>query len=548
MLIHLNTFKGMAPALDITALADNAAQSATNIDFSGGTLRPMILPELIDTTSLNRSGTTSSMYRYLHDGVGYWLTWVGGVTANVCLSSVPDDVYDRVFWTTSNGQPQQSSYTAIVTGGGAYPNASYNLGIPAPADTFTLTAAGTGDEPIVQETRGYVITFVEETYAGSNAPGFEGPPSGPVLITIDVGQTVDLASLPGKPSGSNLIAFKRIYRINTGTAGSEYQYVATIPVANTTYSDTVLNENLGEVLPVNNWIAPPTTLRGLITLPSGSLAGFSGNVISFSVPYVPTAYPAEYDMAVDFPIVTIAGFGSGILVLTQGNPYVITGMTPGAMSIEKLELGTACVSAKGVVDFGDTIVYPSTRGLVAVGVQGITNLTEGLVNQKTWDAIHPATALASRHDSSYIAWTDNTQIIFNIKTGDYSLHSIGWTPCAVFADPVDGALYLAKAETSNDGLYRWGTGATGTATWKSKRFRTPMPVSMAAARVIAESYTSVTCKVYADGVLKHTQTVTSRDPFRLPAGFLAHFWEIEIITTSTVIDVAVATAMRELVA
>ena len=545
MRIHLDSFKGMAPAMDITALADNAAQSAVNVDFSSGTLRPMIMPELIDETSLCRSGTTSSMYRYLHDGVGFWLTWIGGVIANVCLSCVPDDVYDRVFWTTSTGQPQQSSYTAITTGGAPYPNASYNLGIPEPG-TFTATAAGTGDEPIVQESRGYVITFVEETYAGSNAPGFEGPPSDPVLVTIDVGQTVDLSSLPGKPSGSNLIAFKRIYRINTGTAGSEYQYVATIAVANTTYSDVTLNENLGEVLPANNWVAPPTNLRGLITLPSGALAGFAGNVVHFSVPYVPTAYPAEYDMAVDFPIVTIAGYGSGILVLTKGNPYVITGMTPGAMSIEKLELGTACVSAAGMVDFGDTIVYPSTRGLIAVGVQGVLNLTEGLVNQKTWDAVHPSTAKASRHDSFYIAWTDNTQIVFNVKTGDYALHAIGWTPSALFADPVDGALYLAKAETGNDGLYRWGTGATGTATWKSKRFRTPKPVNMAAARVVAEGYTSVTCKVYADGVLKHTQTVASREPFVLPGGFVAHFWELEIITTSTVIDVAIATSMTEL--
>lgn len=548
MQIRVGTFKGMIPVLDPPALPDNAAQSATNVDFSGGTLRPLLGLEYIGATQLDRSGTTSAMYRFVHgNNTPAWLKWVGE-DVSMCLSPVPADQHGKVFWTTSAGKPRYSFYTAIVTGGGAYPNASYDLGIPVPG-SFTAAAAGAANpdppDTLLDETRAYVITFVE---AISGAATFEGPPSAPVTVTVHQGQTVDLSGLPTKPNGDNLIAYKRIYRTNTGSSSTEYQYVGTVAVATTTFSDTLADDALGEILPSATWIAPPTNLQGLISLPSGSLAGFAGNTIYFSVPYVPSAWPAEYDMTVDFPIVSIAAFGNGILVTTKGNPYVISGVTPGGMGIEKLELGTACQSAKGLIDFGDAIVYPSTRGLVTVGVQGVQNLTEGLINQKTWEALHPATMLAARYDTFYIGWTDNAQLILNIKTGDYALHSLGWTPACVWTDPIDGSLYLAKAETGNDGLYRWGKGTAATAIWKSKKFRIHEPNNMAAARVIAESYSSVTFKLYADSVLKHTQTVTSSQPFRLPAGYLANDWEIEIVTTSTVYEVSVATTMSELVA
>lgn len=546
MKIQLTTFKGMAPAIDAPALADNAAQSATNVDFSGGTLRPLLMPELVGTTQLDRSGTTSSMYRYLAGGSEYWLKWVGE-DVSLCLSPLPTDPHERVFWTSSAGKPQYSYKEAIITGGGSYPNNSYDLGMPAPAGTISVAAAGTptSDDPVLAETRSYVVTYVE---AIDGVATFEGPPSSPSpVVTVLLGQSVNLSNLPGPPVGSNLVAYKNIYRTNTGTAGTEYQFVATISAAATTYSDTKDSADLGEVLPSATWTAPPADLRGLISLPSGALAGFYGNTVAFSVPYVPSAWPAEYEIAVEFPIVAIAAFGNGLVVLTKGNPYAINGTTPGSMGSEKLEMGTACMSAKGVMDFGDTIVYPSTRGLVSVGVQGVGNLTEGLVNQRIWASLQPETAVAARFDNFYIAWTNNTQIIFDIKTGDYSLHNIGWTPSCAWTDPVDGSLYLARAMSGNDALYRWGKGTAGELGWKSKRFRLTAPVSMVAARIVADSYSgTVTAKFYADGVLKHTQTVTSNRPFRLPSGFLAKEWEIEVTAATTIFDVAMATSITEL--
>jgi hypothetical protein len=56
----------------------------------------------------------------------------------------------------------------------------------------------------------------------------------------------------------------------------------------------------------------------------------------------------------------------------------------------------------------------------------------------------------------------------------------------------------------------------------------------------------VTFQVYADGVLKHTQTVTSRDPFWLPSGYMALDWQMEVETTGAVQGCVLATSMQEL--
>lgn len=57
---------------------------------------------------------------------------------------------------------------------------------------------------------------------------------------------------------------------------------------------------------------------------------------------------------------------------------------------------------------------------------------------------------------------------------------------------------------------------------------------------------TVTFKLYADGVLKHTQTVTDNEPFRLPGGYLSNLYEIEIISDVPVTRVSVAESIFEL--
>jgi hypothetical protein len=72
-------------------------------------------------------------------------------------------------------------------------------------------------------------------------------------------------------------------------------------------------------------------------------------------------------------------------------------------------------------------------------------------------------------------------------------------------------------------------------------------LGFACAEVVAGSY-PVSFKLYADGVLKYTQSVTSAGPFRLPGGYHAQDFQVEVSTTDSIQFVAMAHSMQELAA
>jgi hypothetical protein len=53
-------------------------------------------------------------------------------------------------------------------------------------------------------------------------------------------------------------------------------------------------------------------------------------------------------------------------------------------------------------------------------------------------------------------------------------------------------------------------------------------------------------KLYADGVLKHTQTVTNSDIFRLPSGYKAQEFEVEITGSVAVNELCVYESQEEI--
>jgi hypothetical protein len=120
-----------------------------------------------------------------------------------------------------------------------------------------------------------------------------------------------------------------------------------------------------------------------------------------------------------------------------------------------------------------------------------------------------------------------------------TLHDIYAT--AGFNDLQIDKLFLAFADRT---VKPWLEGSNKTYTWRSKKFTFPKPISMACAQLEAEAY-PVTAKFYADGTLIHTETVTSRDPFRLSAA-IGRDWEAQIEGNTEVFGFAMAQSMSEL--
>ena len=531
MRIGTESFGGIAPKIAARSLPAAGAQTAVNCKLGSTDLRPWKAPVFAQTPT--KTGEKKALFLYADQ---YWFHWITDV--NVVRCPVAQDTFNRVYF-TGDGIPKMTANDVAIQGGGTnYPNASYSLGVPAPAASPTVAATGTITDPDVTmiEARAYVYTYV-------SAYGEEGPPC-LASVTVDVapGQSVALSAMSAAPAGDYNISAKRIYRTNTGSAATEYQFVAEIPVANTTYSDSIASAALGEVMLSLDWDMPPADLAGLIALPNGSLAGFSGNQLCFSEPYQPHAWPIRYRIPTDYPIVAIGAYGISVLVTTTGLPYVVTGDTPGAMSREKAEKGQACVSKRGMVDMGYAVVYPGPDGLWLAGQGVLQRATEKIMSRSDWQALTPSSIIGCMYDSKYVGFYSNGTpgaFIFDPVTSDFTTSDLYAT--ATFLVPASGKLYL---QIGND-IKQWDAGDPLSFTWRSKKFQLPYSSNMGAARVVADSY-PVTFKFVSDGVLKLTRTVADGRPFRLPAGFLSDLVEFEVSGTSAVAAVYVAETMDEL--
>ena len=558
-------FSGIAPGVSPRLLAEQFAQTAENVDFEAGRLTPVTSDS--DTFTLTNTARRSIFY-YRDTN---WLQW-NDDGVSVVEGPIPADTLDRLYW-TGEDYPRMGTASTIVAGS-SYPNASYRLGVPAPANAPVITKTGDADDTQTPDDVAYVYTFV-------TAFGEEGPPSpaSNVLERTDT-ETVTIP-LPSSdhPNGNYNFGTgskKRIYRSNTGSTNTTFQFVAEVSFATTTYDDTSESFALGEVLPSGTWIGPPDDdtslypdgpLVGLIAVANGVFAGFTGKRLCLSEPFLPHAWPIDYRITLEEDIVAIGSVTNGIVALTDGAPYFVTGVDPSAMTAVKLDIAQACVNDKSVVDMGDYLLYAGPDGLVAVsGGQGEV-VSNGLISVKQWnDDFNPTTYRAFRHENTYVAFWNGGGFVYDPRAGEAALSNLSYTGevRGGYMHPKDGELYIIVGNKIKK--YRGGS-TNKTLKWKSKQYVTPKPVSMGWVSVHAQDY-PVTVRVWADGTKVaeyslsysnnvYTQTVTVpsgastgtlREPImRLPAT-VAQVWEVEVEGAVEIDEVCLAQSMDEIAA
>ena len=363
----------------------------------------------------------------------------------------------------------------------------------------------------------YVYTFV-------SVYGEEGPPSAAsTIITTDDNASVALSNLQTSTSKSNSNlgsgAVKRRYRSNTGSNTTAFQFVAEIAMAATTYTDTSNNDELSEIIPSTYWIAPPDDdsstypdgpMKGLTAMPNGIMAGFTGKRVCFSEKFLPHAWPTSYRLTLEDPIVGIASIGNGLIVTTEGRPYLIAGTDPASMSALRMETPQACLSKTSIVDLGTVVLYAGTEGLVAAAGNSVQTITEGLISPDQWQSTYyPSTINATLWKGRYLAFYNTGSgfggFIFDSRSGTKAFTTLTASALirGTFTDPDDGNAYLIIANQ----IKKFQGGSTDqTYTWKSKDFVPPKPISMGFVKVDAETF-PVTVKVYGDGALFYTGTI-----------------------------------------
>lgn len=391
----------------------------------------------------------------------------------------------------------------------------------------------------IPETRTYVITYV-------SAYGEEGPPSeASDLATIDPTKSVTIG-LSGSPTGSLNVTLKRIYRSSTVGSQAQFQFVAEVPVATSSYTDSVKQGDLGEVLPSEGWVAPPADLKGLRMMASGAAVGFSGRTVYFSEPNMPHAWPHKY--TIDYDIVGIAVFGQTVAVLTDSYPFLMQGADPAAMTPTKIEVPQACTSKRSIVENGDGVLYASPDGYVSLGA-GISVITQNLFSREQWQAYSPTTMKCYLYNGRIHILTNNAgtrNCLVIDPTGQGALLT---TLDVNTATAITGAYYYPLTDTlymaQGGNIVRLDRGDPLTATWRSKLYRLPWQQNFSVAQVRAAAY-PVTLRIYGDGVLRFTKSVISDDIFTLPGGFRALDWEFEIDTAVEISEVIIATSALEI--
>lgn len=578
-LLKLIGFAGEMPKVIPRLLGDTFAQAAYNTRLDDGGLTPIRKRRFVQQLS----GAPAKDYGtiYLHNGE--WLAWDGNVYA------APGPVATDRLYVMGDGAPK------MLVGGVTYP-----LAVPFPATALTATLGGTVTPGASGTTRIYVYTYV--TAFGEES---EPCPASPDVFWTP-GQTTTLSGFAAPPAGRN-ITLQRIYRAQTGKTGTQLYFIAERAASGANFVDNVSPELLQEQLPSVGWNAPPNDMTGLISLPNGMMAAFSGKELCFCEPYRPHAWPEGYRLTMDYEIVGLGAFASSIIVTTKGTPYIVNGTAPENMVSEKIEQNLPCINARGIVDLGYSVAYPSHDGLVLVTAGGATVATTRIFSRDDWLRLNPFGMVAGQYNGRYFTSYSYSDVNGTEYIGTFIMDLTGEQPFLIRSDVRASAMYYdvptGQLYMLVDGsVYEWDALSEPSAllSWKSKLFVMPKPTNFGAilvesdagitsdqveaieaeielitaqnAAILAQASIggdfggaalnaydingddllqvptvsrTVSVSVYADRKLVATVGKVNQME-RLPSGFLATLWEVEVASDTEITQITMAGTGAEL--
>lgn len=535
--IRITGFQGIAPRVSPRRLNDTNAQVAANCTLTSGELKPMSRPRTVSEPTKGVALETI----YLADTV--WFTWPYDV--DVARSPLPGE---QKFIYSGDGEPRITTVAlATQSGNNDYPSAARSLGVPPPQSAPSVAAAGgtsqvvsrfytytfyddfnqeSAPAPLSDLVEGAVdatwtITGMDDapsngdsgTVAVVGLPGEEITtftndasalhwlrPGDQVYLTISGEQelvtvfetpTPSTFTTKGDYTGATAWArvatwgttTKRLYR-TTGLLG-QFQLVAD-ELTGTSYTDTLDDGDiLGDDLVSGDWELPPTDLKGVVTLPSGALAGFSDNELCFSEPFQPHAWPSKYRLRSEFKIVSVNYYSSGLVAGTTGNPLQVIGIDPGQMIAQPVNGAYPCLSKRSTISLVDSVGFATEQGFVTIGDSGVNVLTSDWFTRDEWVARNPETMFASALRGRVYIHTQAEReelLMFDFLDGT-GLTVYFCSVTAMYADPISGKLYQSCRNDKDVREVNPAGGAFLQQDWWSKEFVLPKAVNLGAVKV-----------------------------------------------------------------
>lgn len=561
MKITLEGFSGAVKALHPKLVGDTAGVDSRNQHPGRGDLRPWRSPVTVATAPAGRQ-TIYRMGRDTRSDTASWLSWPTRV--HLMRGYNAEDTTERTFF-TGDGVPKWTNTTLALTAP-PYPAATSNLGVPAPTVALTITDLFTGLDP-TPVTKALTYTYV-------NSLGEESAPA-PVAIIATTQDSMLHVDPVGTPPAGFDITKVRYYRTASGTAGdTDFFFHFEQTVATALLGVNIDNRALGEPIPTDGALTPPANLKNLTPMWNGMAAAISGKGVRVCAAFQPANWPLFNEfLPPDSTPVGLGVWGQRLLVLTTTQPQIITGASPEGLDMQPVD-GQACSSEPSIVSFNHGVAYACEDGLAYYGSTGPRLLTDSLFTRDDWQAMNPSTMLAGRYEGAYVCfYTDAASVRRGFILDPLDPQGIFFLDKgydALWFDELQDALFVLDGTN----IKKWdaAAGAPMTATFRSKVFVTP-PVNFSDFRIVADAY-PVTLKVDATltlrpgmdpaaasaavaatnptyfsdlgaGKVRITMSAAATLPQKLPGGFLAHEWQLQVETTSAVQAAVLATTVDE---
>jgi hypothetical protein len=517
----------------------------------------------------------------------------GGSATNITRSYV-------YTWVTLYGEEGPPSPPTVVTG---RPDGTWNITMSPPAATDT-----NGTNRLIAKTNIYrtvtgsngVATyfFVAQVPCGEIESAHEH--SNTTIDTladttlIGTGFSVTGTNIPASTTVSTIASSSSVTINNAATATATVTLTFSPNYADTN-SDTTVSAN--NQLQSTNWTAPPTNLQGWVALPNGMIAGWdTSNNIWFCEPYRPHAWPVAYVQTVQYPVVGMGVVGQTLVIGTQGFPYWGTGVNPSVFSLSLIRAIEPCLSRGSIVSAPEGVYYASPNGLVLCNNGAVAVVTRQLMLKEDWlNIIRTSTLRAARLGVAYYAWGSGRIGVFDQASFDnasFDQQDFGGSRQGIIIEPSDPRVAITTLSNADpvfsvtndvwtgevflvrDAAVYWLNIGNQNPTyetydWRSRIFQAPNKRSLEAIKIyFTVPATAPTLnpvrntslvqtfdpnsqyglvRLYADDRLVMTRELrTSGELMRIPSGFKADFYQLEIQGVVPILNVQVAESAKEL--
>ena len=518
-------------------------------------------PDVGEVGKVYKANDTNKLYEW--KGTAYLLTSIGATPAGA----------SKVLRITATAKTDGSQLYDVYSENSSFPSTGglYSLALTAETNVVTyLAKISTGIKEADKEARAYIYTYV-------NTYNEEGPPSAPSTITTSPLAYASVTVTKDAAGFYAPIKEIRIYRTPTGSTIADYFYVGAVQVLSGAgpfvFTDSVKAAELNEPMSSLNNYPPPSGLVGLMTLPNGILCAWKDNELWFSEAFKPWAWPPSYAKPLAHRIVGAIAHGSGAVVTTVGNPFMVSGVSSDSMSATRINVDQAGVSKWSIAVANGSVMYASNDGIVVLN-GGVASLAQSsrFFTRDVWRSRY-ANGLASMRfavwDGRLVVFSGTgafTPFMIRFDEADSTLTDMpSFSATCAFVSQISDQFYYANGS----GLYQFNGGSAVSATWQSRELVVPRPLNFGILQSVCEGSWSITLyaalnpapsparfgttsvgpwsvNISATGMTMTASLTAGVQNLRIPGGFESDRWKVRLTGSGRFRELRIAQTGREL--